>query len=279
MKKTILAILTTLSLASCRALILEDRMPCPSFLFFDIQNATQFEDYKRVYISALDYHSGELYTADTTVLSYIQEHAFYLKVPKSDATRGFGILGFRDLSIRNSTQLLIDEGNNGEPLYRFDYTVSSRDESATVPVELVKDHAKVRVIFRNYDSFTGAAGRFPFFILVKGNTCGIDGLSGRPIPGPFRYRPEEDAAGEFQFIVPRQADHSLVMELWAKEGQYQEKGLIRTFPLWDMFRQAVALSWEAKNLPDIELKIDYRESTCKVIIQDWSEKNSFDLEF
>lgn len=279
MKRTLLAILALLSLSSCRNLILEDRTPCPSFLFFDIRNAAQFEAGKEVYISALDAYSDAKYTADTTVLADVQVRDFYLKVPKADITRGFGVLGFQDMKIDKRTRLLIAEGNDSPPLYRFDYAASTRDESSLVPVEMVKDHAKVTVTFRNCASYRGADGRFPFYILIKGNTCGIDGLSGIPIAGPFSYRPPEEKEGVFHFIVPRQADHSLTMELWAREGMYKEQGCIRTFNLWSMFRATVRLTWEEKNLPDIELGIDFRESSCHITVRDWCEKYSFDLEF
>ena len=279
MKKTVLTLLTALSLSACRSMILEDRRPCPSFLFFDIQNAELFEDYNRVFVSAMDYHSGTMYSCDTTVVSDIQDRSFCLKVPRSDATKGFGLIGFKDLSIEEGTKLVIEEGKNGEPIYRFDYISPSRNGTELIPVEMVKDHAKVRVTFRRYDSFTGADGQFPFYIVIRGNTCGIDGLSGIPVTGPFSYRPPEEYAGTFRFIVPRQGDHSLTMELWAKEGRYVDQGLIRIFPLWIMFSDSVDFSWKQKDLPDIDLEIDYQETTYKVILKDWSDKNTYDLEF
>lgn len=277
MRKVFLIFLAALSVFSCRSIILEDRTECPSFLYFDVSNPEQFLGYQRVFVSAFSYPDRTFLACDTTVLSKMQDKSFYLEVKKSDAAMGHGAIGFEDGILRDGSKWVVDEGSNYIPLYRFNYTVPARDESAVVPVEFVKDHCKVTVKFINIDSFTATPGVFPFYVVIKGNTSGVDGFTGNPIRGSFVYEPEEESAGLFNFIVPRQFDKSLAMELYAKPGEYIEEGLVRTFNLWSFFREH-DLSWDAKNLDDVYIEIDFTESEYAVKVMPWDKGTDIEYE-
>ena len=267
-----------LLLTSCRSLVLEDRTACPSFLYFDITNADQFEAFQSVYVSAFSYPDKSFLSCDTTALSRVRDKTFYLEVKKSDAVVGHGALGYEQLTLRDGSKWVTSEGNNYAPLYRFDYTAPARSESAVIPVEMVKDHSKVTVKFINIDSFSTSSGTFPFYIVIKSNTCGVDGFEGKPVRGDFIYEPEEETVGVFNFIVPRQFDRSLSMELYAKPGEYIEEGLIRTFGLWDFFKE-YGMSWDAKNLADLYLEIDFVESNYVVKVMPWDKGGDIEYEF
>lgn len=278
MKRLFLIILIGFLFTSCRSWILENRTNCPSFLFFDIENAESFKEYDRIHICAHDNVTDVLLASDTTVIRTVQSKEFYLAVKKSEAAKGFGVLGFDKCKIVNSSDWVVEPGEEYDPIFHFDYTVPARDESVIVPVELVKDHSRVHVKFVNFDSFTSADGAFPFYIVVKSNTCGLDALTGVPVKGEFMFQPEEFVAGEFKFILPRQADRSLSLELWAEPGKYVDEGLIREFNLWGMLNEQADISWDAKNLPDIYLEIDYIESKFDVTVSDWDERLDFEFE-
>lgn len=278
MKRLVSIALCLLSLSSCRSLVLEDRSACPSFLYFNVTNSTLFEDYESVYVSAFSYPDKTFMSCDTTTLSRIQDRSFYLKVKKSDLILGHGAIGFENLILKEGSKWVTDEGYNYAPLYRFDYKTPARDESAVISVELVKDHSRVTVEFVNIDSFTTTSGTFPFYIVIKGNTCGVDGFDGNPIRGKYLYEPEEEKVGVFNFIVPRQFDRSLVLELYAKPGEYIEEGLVRTFVLWDFFKE-YGMSWDAKNLADLHIKIDFVESRYEVKVMPWEKGADIIYEF
>ena len=278
MKKFISIAFGLLLLSSCRSLVLEDRTACPSFLYFNVTNSILFEDFQNVFVSAFSYPDKTFMSCDTTVLSNIQDKSFYLEVKKSDAVVGHGAMGFEELILKDGSKWVVDEGSNYAPLYRFDYKAPARSESAVIPVEMVKDHSKVTVEFVNIDSFTTSSGTFPFYIVIKGNTCGVDGFDGKPIRGDYVYEPEEEKVGVFNFIVPRQFDRALIMELYAKPGEYIEEGLIRTFALWDFFKE-YGMSWDAKNLADLYVKIDFVESHYEVKVMPWEKGADIIYEF
>lgn len=282
MKKTCIAVLGLLAFimtTGCRQLIFEDRSNCPSFLFFDITNDSQFETSDRVYATVYrqpeDIRAGEA----TTSVGDIEDRSFWFEVKKAEAWSGYGLLGMDKSHLVNESEWVVDEGEQGDPLFRFEYNVPGFEESSVVPVEMVKDHARVTIKFLRFDQFEGSGGQFPFEVVIKGNTCGIDAKTGLPVRGPFLYRPAEDFGGTFNFILPRQADNALEMELWGKPGIYEREGLVDTFSLSALFQQLGNVNWEAKNLPDIYLEIDYVESIYHISVMGWEEVTDLGFEF
>lgn len=257
-------------LLSCRNLVLEDRIDCPSMLLFDIENADAFDGVNTVHMAAYSQTEELFLTADTTLVNDIQDRSFYLKVKKSDAVKGYGIMGFEGARQQGDFQWVVDEGANYVPLFRFAYDkVPARDESVLIPVEFVKDYCHVSVHFTHFDQFENAGGRLPFYLSITGHTVGIDAATGIPVKGNFRYNPPEEANGVFRFTVPRQADHSLTMELYGIPELGQEEGLADAFNLWELLRGRPDFSWEAKNLPDVHLEFDYTQAKFQITMAEW----------
>lgn len=275
MKRVLPLLLALAGLAtSCRSLILEDRMVCPSFLFFDIDNPGPLESYNRVRIASFSYPETNLTLADTTVLRRIQDKDYYMKVPKADAVQGFGVAGFDGALVRNGSEVVVEPGENYVPLFRFSYRTPALEEKVLIPVELFKDYCRITLQFTRSDAFSCAQGLFPFYLVVSGNTVGIDGLSGLPVRGSFRYTPEEEQEGRFQVLVPRQADRTLQIEIWAKEGQYIEEGLLDTYNLWQLIQTDDRFSWDARNLPDLYILLDYTENKVEITVEPWIKEGS-----
>lgn len=260
-----------LPVESCRKFILEDRSDCPRFLFFDIGNDELFETSDRVFATAYRMPEDELVATERTFVGDIEEERFCFELKKAEAWNGYGLLGITRSHLVNGSEWIVDEGDEADPLFRFEYAVPGFEERRTVPVEMVKDHANVTVKFVRFDRFEGAGGQFPFTIVIRGNTCGIDGRTGLPVRGPFRCTPEETFGGTFRFILPRQADHALTMELWAKPGLFHREGLVDAFSLSALFQQLGSVNWEARNLPDIYLEVDYVESAYRIEVMDWED--------
>lgn len=270
MKRFYPLILLACILVSCRSLVVEERRDCPSFLFFDIANHGRLDSYYRVRIADFTYPENDFLVADTTVVGRIQDKSFYMKVPKSDAVQGFGIAGFDGALIRSGSEVVVDDGKDFVPLFRFQFRTPAREEQVLIPVELSKDYCALTLSFTQTDSFSAPPGLFPFYLIIRSNTVGIDGLSGIPVRGDFCYRPPEEQEGVFRALIPRQADRSLTLEIWAKEGMYVEEGMVSSYNLWNFIQENYeGFSWEAKDLPDLYIEIDFTESKLAVTVQPW----------
>lgn len=258
-------------LTSCRSVVLEDRTLCPSFLFFDVADASLFPEYSDVFTTVYAHPEGRLMDEANTNVSYIDDRLFFFTIRGTVAVKGYGLMGQEGL-IRDDNIWTVPLGKDYVPLFRFGYMAAVEEESFTVPVEFTKEHSRVTVQFLGADTFEHAEGRFPFDITVRGNTSGIDALTGVPVRGPFEVRPEESGIGHFEFILPRQADHDLVLEMYAREGLYQYAGFRTTYNLYEILRDKGGISWTEKNLPDLYIQIDFQETTVNVGVYPWGEQ-------
>lgn len=262
-----------LPLVSCRALVLEDRLPCPRFMFFDLLNSELFDSYEDIRIAAYSYPEGLLLNTDTTSVRAVSLQEYYMPIRGQEAVMGYGVLGIRQNKLENDSQWIIPTGMESDPLFRFTYQVPTEQESFLVPVELVKDYAQVTVRFVGVESYTATGGQFPFDILITGNTRGIEVLTGTPIRGYFEFAPEETQIGIFHFRLPRQADHALRMELHGRPDIYEKSGLVQTIDLWAVLYEQGGVTWEEKNLPDMEVVIDYKEMEVAVRVSVWNQED------
>ena len=266
-------------LFSCQNLVLENRIDCPSMLLFDIENADTFEGVNRVHIEAYSQKDEAFLSADTTFVHDIQNQSFYLKVKKLDTVTGYGVMGFEGARKEGTFKWIVEEGANYVPLFRFAYDKDpSLEESVLLPVEFVKDFCRVTFRFTHYDHLGTAEDRFPFRLSVKGHTVGIDASSGIPVKGKFRYEPVEETGGTFRFIVPRQADQILTLELYGIPELGQEEGLAETFNLWSLFQEQSNFSWNAKNLADVNLEFNYKECKFVITVAEWEEGDNLEFE-
>lgn len=278
-KRVFILGLAALALASCRGMILEERTECPTYLFFHIENGDRFDDNAKVDVTAFDAFTSKKMSADTTSIGPIQRRVFALPVKKSHSVYGYGITGHDNACLRGDSEWVVAEGEDGAPLCHFSYrTVVDDGESTDVPVEMLKDYSNIEVRFLEYDAFTSAGGIFPFYLRFRGNTTGLNALTGIPTKGVFDFTPEEETAGLFRFTAPRQVDHALVMELWAKPGLYDDEGLICTFNLWDVLREREDFSWDMPSLPDFKIELSYREAAFRIQVMGWDDQYSSTIE-
>lgn len=265
----LLALTSVSVLFSCRSLVLEDRSECPAFLFFDITNAEVFDISEYAHITAYKYPDGNLLAGDTTTVRAVQDDEFYLQVKRSDSVRGYGVLRFIGAHNQGS-QWIVNPGEEFPPIWRFDYKTTAASESYYIDVEAVKDHSVIDVRFLDADMYEGSGGEFPYYIVIRSNTCGIDGMDGSPVKGPFLFEPVEYACGRFRFTVPRQFDRSLHMEIWGRDGFREEGNLVADLALWYILRDTNDFSWEAKNLADAEIEISLAENKYIVTVAEWA---------
>lgn len=276
MKRILTLAAASLCLLSCRSLVLEDRSKCPSYLFFDITNGDRFNPYDPVYTTVSRHPAGGLLGSGTASLRDIRDRVFYYEIRQTEAVRGYGVLGADRCLMQKGSEWVVPIGQQFDPLFRFSYLAAVGSESFTVPVEMVKEYARVTVQFVGMETFSAAAGRFPFEVAVTGGTCGIDALTGLPVRGPFEYRPPEMTIGRFEFRLPRQGDHDLFLELYGKEGLYERVGHVSTFDLYTILERDGGVSWEDRNLPDAYVEINFQEASVSVSVSPWVTE---DLEY
>lgn len=264
----LLGLLAACSVCSCQSPIRENRTDCPATLFFEFMDRQGIDAAELIYLEASPVLGEQGRVTDTTTVGAISAKNYSLQVRRSDAVSIYGMACFGHSHIVKGSSWVVDQEQNGDRLYRFSARAEGMDESAVVPVEMTKEHSTIRLIFKQFDR-EKEQGRFPFRVIVTARTCGIDLHQGIPVSGPFRYAPPEKLAGEFEVTVPRQADRSLTLELWDKEGGTEP---VDSLVLWDLLKQVDGFSWSLKNLPDMSVEIDYVRSEVTLSICDWQKE-------
>lgn len=272
MKRLFIILAAALSLVSCRKWVLEDRTACPSFLFFDITNADSFGPYDKVYTNVYAHPRGQFIDEAESTVNGINDKDLYFTVRSTEYVKGYGLMGYEAL-MRDGETYTLPLGENYPALFRYTYEDVVKEESFVVPVEFVKDYAKVTVEFVGYQTFTVTGGKFPFDVVVKGNTNGINAMTGIPVRGAYEVRPEEQTEGLYEFNLPRQADSQLIMEIYGRPAFPELEGHERTFNLYDILYEQGGVTWREKNLPDIRIVIDYQETTVAVFVTPWDKSN------
>ena len=268
-KLSLIPILLAAALTSCRNWVLEDRTQCPTLLCFDIANAGTFDRADYIHVVAFHYPEDVLLGKDTATVSSIQEREYYLKVRRSETVYGFGVAGFSKCHLQKETEWVVDRGADFGPLWRFDFRSSASEEQYLIPVEMVKDHCNIAVSFRDFDLFPGMEGHFPYRLVVRSNTCGVNALNGEPVKGAFLYEPEENPGGTFRFTVPRQYDRSLVLEVYNKEEFFGDDALVARFGIWNWAHAREDFSWTDKNLGDLSVVIELTTGQYSVTVEPW----------
>lgn len=261
------ALAITAVCSACQSPIKEDRSSCPATLFFEFLDTQGLRPTDLMYLEAFPVLGEESRVRDTTTVGAMAGKTYSLQVRRSDVVSIYGAACFGNSRISGDGEWVVDSGQDGDPLYRFANKVSGMEESAVVPVEMTKEHSTIHVKFTEFD-LQRNHGRFPYRVSVKANTCGLDLYTGLPVPGPFRYFPEEGLAGEYVFTVPRQADHSLCIEL-QDLALDKEAPPVDSIVLWNILKQLDGFSWDLPNLPDLHVEIDYVRSLVSVYISDW----------
>lgn len=277
LKKVLALTAAVVALSSCRSWILEDRSDCPGYLFFEFIDRQSLGDPEFMHLEAVSAEDRVVLNKDTTTVGAMDDKSYCMPVRKTSVLDVYGLSGFSRSRVQNGTQWIIPYGQDGDPLYHFASRTEATGETMIVPVEMTKEYSTITVKFKMYEGY-GNEGTFPFSIVVVSNTVGLDIQSGAPVRGDFRFVPEENQDGVFQFTVPRQADQTLSMEIWAKEGVYDEVGHVDDMVFWNFLKEVEGFSWSLKNLPDLTIEIDYVRSKVVVYVNDWQLGTSINYE-
>lgn len=260
-------------LVSCRNAVLEKRGPCPSLLYFDIFNAGAFGNPDRVCIHAYRYPDRSSLACDTTTIRALTDKDFFLNIRQADAVRGSGVLGFRNSRAPDGIHWTVPPGSQFDSLFRFSYLSIVEPELFTVPVEFVKEFCCISIQFVNAQFWNKEKNVFPYDVAIRSGTCGVDVLTGKPVEGAFNCWAQEPERGLFRCILPRQGDEDLLMELYSREDASEIREPAHSFNLGGILAELGGITWREKNLPDILVGIDFKDSDFQVQVMPWEYKD------
>ena len=160
--------------------------------------------------------------------------------------------------------LLIPLGNVCPKVYMHDSDVCAEGEKIYETVFMRKNHCVVTLK-------TEGGIRLPSDVMVKGNVAGYD-EKGKPLPGRFEFL-LEDARGDgvYEFVLPRQSDASLMMEVEDGQGGYKAFAL-------GHYIVSSGYDWNSPDLDDVTVVMDYALTEIRLTISGWEGVYRYEIE-
>lgn len=234
----------------------EDREDCPCLLMLDLKdNDTTVVGYAEVFWRP----SGG------SVFSDIIENGSFSEVYEAFVPRGVvDVMAFSgtDADVWGIEGVKIPYGDDCPHVYMHYSKVEAIGESVSEEILLRKNHCVLTI---NVVS----EGEYPFALCVEGDVDGY-GPDGVPSSGPFSYVPELDKNNSCEVCLPRQMGSSLRLNL------YTGADVVRSFSLGKYIAET-GYDWNALDLMDIMLTIDYSLSVIELLVSDWDNEYSFDI--
>ena len=156
---------------------------------------------------------------------------------------------------------IVGEEESCPPVYYYKTELDARCNSLRDTIRLHKNYSKITIRGDDPAGFT---------YMLAGSSCGFD-FDGNIIKGSFRSQfIVEDT--DFCCRVPRQADSSLRLELY-RMGKLQ-----RSFPIGELIAES-GYDWTAEDLEDIEVCLDYQDTSVNFTVNGWTHTITFYYEF
>ena len=259
------------ALALCAAILLsctvkEDRTECPCFLTVDLGGVESAAlmgkgvDSLIVQVQA----EGDFYVREAFHLrDNVQEYT--VAVPKTRTDVLVACTSGRFVS--DAGGLHIPEGSECPVLYL----------SADSFVADAGEMRRTASVHRNYCVLTVSmkasfnAKPRPYRITLEGNVSGYL-MDGSPEQGFFSYA-SSSSGGPCRLRIPRQRDGSLRLEL-----EFPDSGEVRSFSVGEYILES-GYDWNAPDLEDIDVEMDFSRSSLTVSISKWKKTLSFEITF
>lgn len=158
--------------------------------------------------------------------------------------------------------LSIPYGEECPPVYMMTSFLDTECEQYRKVVMLRKNYCQLSICVED-------AEYFPFGLSVQGGVVGY-GADGLPVEGDFYCSVDSLVDSQWNMAVPRQMDDSMVLNV--NDGTT----VLKTFALGEYIR-ASGYDWNAADLEDIIVGIDYTRTKLIVSVLGWDEVYEFDV--
>lgn len=235
----------------------ENRNLCPCQLELD------FSDVDTVVMKSVDMC---MVASDGFLLSEVIGHEQWgsgriYRIPRTEMSLNV-YYGGQD-AVDDMGRLSISPGDECPPVFVHTSVFDADCEYRYEKVAMWKNYCQITINVAEPENFG-------YGLVVRGNVSGYD-VDGRPREGEFLVRKSIDKEGVCKVLVPRQLDGSLMLDV---DG---DDGTVKRFALGEYVLEA-GYDWNAKELKDVTVGLDYSLTSLSLSVQGWDEENFFDVE-
>lgn len=251
----------------------EDRTPCPCRLRLDVSDGERFKE-KGFLLQITSVNSALDISENVSVFDFPKGYDVLVSKGLKSVSALLGHSGCR----LSGARLTAEEGEDFAPVFLYNRLVPCFEETVYDTVRLHKEFAGLLVEFVDSEN-----RKFHLDLYAVSRVNGIDMRRARPLRGEMRAKlssdrdrasfeawktfNQTDTLGRsnrlFRFLVPRQTDGSLALEVFRKNGE-----IVDTLPIGQMLIDA-GYNWNDKDLNDAFIRINSSKAEINIIISDW----------
>lgn len=254
----IITITLALFATLCSCSVKEDRTPCPCWLSLDLSGCKQISNSFTISAQGL----SPLFTESFSITDYPE---FFEKEVKKGMVTASVLCGYDNLFEKDG-QVLSPEGSDALPVWGYMNSIDCTGEFARDSVILGRQSAR---IYLKIESVNGKA--YPYQLIAKSDVCGLQIKDLSPVKGKYAYTLTLDDESVCTFRLYRQTQDSKATISVLEDGK-----LIDTLPLYEWIN-ATGYDWDAKDLKDIYIGMDYSKSNVTITVQDWSAEDTIHI--
>lgn len=252
MKTKLFFLAAAFSIVSCT--IKEDRLPCPCLLKLDFGIAAR---YSPLY-SVKGWGYGESLFGESINLEDWPD-GWSVRVPKGEIE--YSAYSALSDCVMKGNAVIVPEGKGFDRIWACHKNLSLSEEETVDRVEPHKQWAEVTIQIKDLPEGELTTE-------ITGNSIGFSLTDLRPVAGLFRTTISNGGKGIVSFNIPRQDDDGLNMVLLC-EGMP-----VKTYELGKMIA-GTGYDWNAEDLDDIYLGMDYNKLEMDIYIDPWSGGDTY----
>ena len=261
-----LAVLSVL-LAGCT--VMEDRVQCPCYLDIDYGEMLEMRQ--------LDGKAGRVDVGLYDPLAVMSSSKKVEECPTVEEVqvekamiRVVAILHDRPLRnfLEDSTRVTYEPGNQIDSVFVHTEAIDCTGEEALC---VLRPKKQFTTIFFT-DELGGEICR-SYNMVIRGSTCGFEASDLSAVEGQYLYTVQErDAEGRISVRIPRQTKSDLMLEFWDKDDHLKRFSCPVGLHIFD-----AGYDTGAEDLPDYEIRIDFRQGILYLRVADWKEERIYAL--
>lgn len=253
-----IAIVFLVFLSSCS--VKEDRRDCPCVLVMAFNRVPELDGRTKMNVSL---SGNKTRLVEMVEIREKQETVSFL-VNRENITVS-AVLSERQEYLGD---MIIPLGSQAFGLYGGKIDIPCYGENAEGKISLNKQFARINLTLMGSD----ADPCTPSFA-VHGNVCGWHMDDCSPIAGTFYHIEPLDSRRIATFVVPRQLDDSMMLDLIMPEFGSTSVSLALGKEIADR-----GYDWTASNLPDVNVVLQYSAVSLKIVSCEWSEAIVMEVE-
>lgn len=255
MPSVMMSVAILLTFVSC---VKENRTICPCYLIIDMSDigSCDFEHVGLNVMSADGFLHSDHISRDQLDTEYV------VKVPR----RGVVVSAYcgKNVDFDPEKGYITPLGYDFPELWMHGAVVDTRGDVARDTLRLHKSFCRMTV------HLLSDGQPCPFAVAVDSPVCGYY-PNGTIHDGEFRVMMNPDEDGNCELCIPRQKDASMGLSLM-DSGE-----LVRRFALGNYIEKS-GFDWEAPNLEDLEITVDFSRTKLQLKINCWEECFEFRVE-